>query len=80
MASLRHAPALPTAPLLATMFANWLPENVGSVLLLLGQAATREYLRHAAALPDLEPAATALTGLALMTARCDLEVPCLHFS
>ena len=78
LASLRHAPALPTAPLLATMFANWLPENMGAVLLLLGQAATREYLRHAAALPALEPAAAAITGLALMTARCDLADVTLH--
>ena len=80
LASLRRYPTHHTAPLLATMFTNWLPENVGSVLLLLGQAATREYLSHAAALPALEPAATALTGLALMTARCDSEVLCLHFS
>ena len=65
--------------LLADMFQTpgpWLPENVGSVLLSLGQRVTREYLfslLSRPAEPDhatrYKPVATALTGLAVMTAR-----------
>ena len=65
--------------LLAAMFQTpgpWLPENVGSVLLSLGQRVTRDYLfslLRRPAEPDhatrYKPVATALTGLAVMTAR-----------
>ena len=54
----------------------WLPENVGSVLLLLGQAVTRDYLRFClnqrSVSPGYDtifkPVTKALTGLAVMTA------------
>ena len=72
--SLLHLPSL-----LAAMFHTpgpWLPENVGSVLLLLGQAVTRDYLRYClgpnptpGCVTCFKPVATALTGLAVMTAR-----------
>ena len=47
---------------------RWLPENVGSVLLLLGQAATKQFLLQAV-VTSAEEVAHAFTGLALMTAR-----------
>ena len=52
----------------------WIPENVGSVLLLLGQATTRDYLLHLAVRPGschncFRNLATAITGVAVMTAR-----------
>lgn len=77
--ALRGAASLPEV--LAAMFCTprpWLPENVGSVLHLLGPAATRTYLHHAASRPRpacttparcFKPLAVAFTGLALMTAR-----------
>ena len=62
---------LPLADLLAAMFkqpTRWLPENVGSVLLLLGQVATKQFLLQAV-VTSAEEVAHAFTGLALMTAR-----------
>ena len=47
---------------------RWLPENVGSVLLLLGQVATKQFLLQAV-VTSAEEVAHAFTGLALMTAR-----------
>ena len=47
---------------------RWLPENVGSVLLLLGHAATNQFLMQAV-VTSAEEVAHAFTGLALMTAR-----------
>ena len=69
---LSHQPQiLPLTDLLAAMFkqpTRWLPENVGSVLLLLGQAATKQFLLQAV-VTSAEEVAHAFTGLALMTAR-----------
>merc|ERR1712013_895720 len=45
---------------------KWLPENVGSVLLLLGQASTKQFLKTICTADEV---AHAFTGLALMTAR-----------
>ena len=78
--SLQRPPSLLHLPsLLAAMFHTpgpWLPENMGSVLLLLGQAVTRDYLRHClgphptpGCVTCFKPVAAALTGLAVMTAR-----------
>ena len=69
---LSHQPQiLPLTDLLAAIFkqpTRWLPENVGSVLLLLGQAATKQFLLKAV-ITSAEEVAHAFTGLALMTAR-----------
>jgi len=69
---LSHQPQiLSLTDLLAAMFkqpTRWLPENVGSVLLLLGQAATKQFLLQAV-VTSAEEVAHAFTGLALMTAR-----------
>ena len=66
-----HPQILPRTDLLAAMFkqpTRWLPENVGSVLLLLGHAATNQFLMQAV-VTSAEEVAHAFTGLALMTAR-----------
>ena len=69
---LSHQPQiLPLTDLLAVIFkqpTKWLPENVGSVLLLLGQVATKQFLMQAV-IASAEEVAHAFTGLALMTAR-----------
>ena len=78
--SLSHMSPAPVqlSQVLASMFQSpgpWLPENVGSVLLLLGQNITREYLHYSAAQPThactncFKPLSTAFIGLAVMTAR-----------
>ena len=70
-----------TPSLLFSMFdtpSPWLPENVGSVLLLLGQKTCQIYLQHIVRQVTtndlyttftLKHVSTAVTGLVLMTAR-----------
>ena len=69
---LNHQPQIiPLTDFLAALFkqpTKWLPENVGSVLLLLGQVATKQFLMQAV-IASAEEVAHAFTGLALMTAR-----------
>ena len=65
----REPQILSLADLLSTLFkqpTKWLPENVGSVLLLLGQASTKRFLKSICSADEV---AHAFTGLALMTAR-----------
>ena len=65
----REPQIVPFTELLSTLFkqpTKWLPENVGSVLLLLGQASTKQFLKT---ISSAEEVAHAFTGLALMTSR-----------
>ena len=65
----REPQILSLTDLLSTLFkqpTKWLPENVGSVLLLLGQASTKRFLKSICSADEV---AHAFTGLALMTAR-----------
>merc|ERR1711973_933862 len=65
----REPQIVPFTDLLSTMFkqpTKWLPENVGSVLLLLGQASTKQFLKTICSADEVSHA---FTGLALMTAR-----------
>ena len=65
----REPQIVPFTELLSTLFkqpTKWLPENVGSVLLLLGQASTKQFLKTICSADEV---AHAFTGLALMTSR-----------
>ena len=65
----REPQILSLTDLLSTLFkqpTKWLPENVGSVLLLLGQASTKRFLKSICSADEV---AHAFTGLALMTSR-----------
>ena len=65
----REPRILSLTDLLSTLFkqpTKWLPENVGSVLLLLGQASTKRFLKSICSVDEV---AHAFTGLALMTSR-----------
>ena len=55
-----------------TMPANWLPENVGSILLMLGEQTTANYLLHLCSIRGegyLKFISIAIIGLAVMTVR-----------
>ena len=65
----REPQILSLTDFLSTLFkqpTKWLPENVGSVLLLLGQASTKRFLKSICSADEV---AHAFTGLALMTSR-----------
>ena len=65
----REPQILSLTDLLSTLFkqpTKWLPENVGSVLLLLGQASTKQFLKTICSADEVSHA---FTGLALMTSR-----------
>jgi len=75
-----------TLPVLLEMFktpVNWLPENVGSVLLLLGHQLSSDYLLHSiksvVSREDIcatcfQPTTCGMIGMALMTARFRWEL------
>jgi len=75
-----------TLPVLLEIFktpVNWLPENVGSVLLLLGHQLASEFLLHSVSnvviredlcLSCFQPTTCGLIGMALMTARFRWEL------
>ena len=55
-----------------TMPANWLPENVGSILLMMGEETTANYLLHLCSIRGegyLKFISIAIIGLAVMTVR-----------
>jgi len=67
-----------TMPVLLEMFktpVNWLPENVGSVLLLLGHQLASDYLLHSWICSTcFQPTTCGIIGMALMTARFRWEL------